>query len=238
MKQTCERTRGRHTVETYGFLAYQDVHACIIVVWLGLPANPIAPPEAVIVVDACFASNVRAPTMTKTNPGRCKSQPHIDADALETGLVPHFFDYLKKTDLAEVKIAVPTFNRPSKLCTATLPFLRRHGVRMDRIHLFMAPTAVSPDAKPQWYLYMQALRDHGFGGVRLEPGGDGLTAQMQSILKWAEPGTHVVIMTDDVTDIVEKKFHVNGEFYQSPLPNGAFDAVVGHESSSNKSCGA
>ena len=166
--------------------------------------------------------------MPPKRPGKRKRQTLIDDAAVRSGKIPHFFDYLKQEGLDQVRIAVPSFNRPSKLCSSTLSFLQRQGVAMNRIHVFVAPTPVSPETSPEWYRYMNALRDHGFEGVRLEPGGDGLTAQMWSILRWAEPGAHFVCMTDDVTDIVEKKHHSNGKPYLSPLPNGSFDAVVKH----------
>ena len=166
--------------------------------------------------------------MPRTRPGGRRKRFRIDEDAVQSGTIPHFFDYLKHGPLARVKIAVPTFNRPATLCECTLPFLRRHGVEMGRIHIFVAPTAVSHDSSPEWYRYLQATRDQGFEGVRLEPGGDGLTAQVRSILQWAEPGAHVVCMTDDVSDIFEKRHHKNGKPYRSPLPNGSFDALVTH----------
>ena len=161
-------------------------------------------------------------------PAKRGRQAPIDENAVESGQIPHFFDFLKQGQRGVVKIAVPTFNRPSKLCEATLSFLRRQGVANSRIHVFVAPTAVSPEASPEWYRYMQAMQDYDFGDVRLEPGGDGLAAQMQAILRWAKPGEHIVCMTDDVTGIFEKKHHSNGKPYKSPLPNGSFDAVVKH----------
>ena len=161
-------------------------------------------------------------------PAKRGCQAPLDNAAVESGRIPHSFDFLKREQRVGVNIAIPTFNRPSKLCDATLSFLQRQGVAMHRIHVFVAPTAVSPEASPEWYRYMNAMRDHNFEGVRLEPGGDGLTAQMRAILRWAEPGAHVVCMTDDVTGIFEKKHHSNGKPYKSPLPNGSFDAVVKH----------
>jgi len=152
----------------------------------------------------------------------------MDEAAVESGEVPHLYDYLLRRIKPGVKIAIPSFDRPTKLCESTLPMLRRHGVDMATVHVFLAPTPAPGTTSPEWHRYWRALREHNFMDVHLEPGGDGLWAQMRAIFRWAGHGTYLLVMTDDVDDIVEKKTRADGSVYSRPLAHGALAALFGH----------
>ena len=152
----------------------------------------------------------------------------VDQAALESGTVPHFYDYLKKKRKAAYHICIPSFNRPEKLCRTTLRLLRRHEIDLNRVHVFVAPSLAPQESRPEWSRYVRELREHNFGAVHVEPGGDSLWEQMQAIFSWAAEGTHVVCLSDDVDDIQEMKTRKDGSIHKKPLASGSLDALFHH----------
>ena len=148
--------------------------------------------------------------------------------ALQRGTVPHFHDYVTNRRAVEYVICIPSFNRPTKLCTSTLALLRRHGVNLRTVHVFVAPSSAPHESRPEWHRYTEALREHGFEDVHVEPGGDGLCAQMTAIMAWTKPDTYLICFADDVSDIHEKKVKKNGTICTKALPNGTLPALFSH----------
>ena len=152
----------------------------------------------------------------------------VDQAALESGTVPHFYDYLKKKRKAAYHICIPSFNRPEKLCRTTLRLLNRHGIDLDRVHVFVAPSLAPQETRPEWSRYVRELRKHNFGAVHVEPGGNGLWEQMQAIFSWAAEGSYVICLSDDVRDIQEMKTRKDGSIHKKPLASGSLDALFQH----------
>ena len=160
--------------------------------------------------------------------GKIAGDSFVNAAALQKGTVPHFHDYVTNRQPVDYVICIPSFNRPNKLCTSTLALLRRHGVNLRAVHVFVAPSCAPDESRPEWHRYSEALREHGFEDVHVEPGGDGLCAQMTAIMAWTEPGTYLICLSDDVDDIDEKKIRKNGTIYTRPLPSGTLPALFSH----------
>ena len=152
----------------------------------------------------------------------------VDQSALASRAVPHFYDYLKSKRKVEYEICIPSFNRPEHLCEATLQFLRRHGIAMDRVHVFVAPTPAPQQERPEWSRYIRELRARGYEDVHVEPGGDGLVNQMQAIFSWAPEGSHLICMADDVHDIKCRKDGKADINTKKPLPNSSLEALFQH----------
>ena len=90
------------------------------------------------------------------------------------------------------------------LCQATLPLLKRHGFPLEQVHVFVSPERATDSEDGERYRYLTALRREGFEKVNLDVGRDGLEHQMHAIFKWAQGG-YLVVMTDDVKDVLERK---------------------------------
>ena len=143
--------------------------------------------------------------------------------------VPHYYDVaLQHMDMTEIRVAVPSYDRPDILCEATLKLLRGHGFPMSQVHVFVSPRQ-SPNAQePEWHRYLTKLRREGFREVNLEVGCDGLEHQMHAIFMWACRG-YVIVMTDDVRDILERKKPRTGSRPElTPLPLGMLRALFLH----------
>ena len=152
----------------------------------------------------------------------------VDEAALESGTVPRFYDYLENRGKAAYFICIPSFNRPEKLCRTTLRLLKRHGIDLNRVHVFVAPSLAPQEIRPEWSRYVRELREHNFGAVHVEPGGDSLWEQMQAIFSWAAEGSHVVCLSDDVDDIQEMKTRKDGSIHKKTLASGSLDALFQH----------
>ena len=152
----------------------------------------------------------------------------IDQHALESGAVLHFYDYLKCSSKVEYQICIPSFNRPERLCESTLRLLRRHGIAMNRVHVFVAPTRAPAQGRPEWSRYIRELRERGYGDVHVEPGGDGIVDQMHAIFSWAAEGTYIICLADDVDDIKCRKDGKASTSRCKPLPNSSLEALFSH----------
>ena len=158
----------------------------------------------------------------------CRKKVLVDEAALESGTVPHFYEYLESKGKADYFICIPSFNRPEKLCRTTMRLLKRHGIDLNRVHIFVAPSLAPKETRPEWSRYVRELREHNFGAVHVEPGGDNLREQMQAIFNWATEGSHVVCLSDDVDDIQEMKMRKDGSIHKKTLASGSLDALFQH----------
>ena len=141
--------------------------------------------------------------------------------------VPHFRDFVGQP-LPNFRVAIPSHDRSERLCTNTLAMLRRHGIDMKQVFVFISPTATNAAGSPQWYEYIEAFRRHDFLDVHLQPGADGLEGQMNCIMAWAQRG-YLVVITDDVLDIRERRVSIiNAPARLIPLAAGLLKAVFAH----------
>ena len=163
---------------------------------------------------------------------RAASERHKDVrihrQALESGTVAHFFDYLKCSHKVDYQICIPSFNRPERLCETSLRLLRRHGIPMDRVHVFVAPTPVPTRCRPEWSRYMRELRERGYADVHIEPGGDGIVHQMRAIFSWAAEDTYIICLADDVVEIKCRKDNKSDGHCCKPLPHKSLEALFAH----------
>ena len=143
------------------------------------------------------------------------------------GSTPHFRDFVGQME-PDYKIAIPSHDRSEKLCTGTLALLRRHGVDMQRVYVFVAPFDTTSDDTPQWFAYLEALRRHDLLSVHLCPGAIGLAAQLNCIWGWATRG-YVIVMTDDILDVRERYMPASSAAARlEPLAAGVLKAVFAH----------
>ena len=151
----------------------------------------------------------------------------ITSADVEDGEVPNFRDWFPLRQAPDVRVLIPSWNRPAVLCENTLAVLRRHGVPLHTSHMFVAPSKAPGHDKPEWYRYLTTFREAEFGEVNLQLGADGLEHQMSAMLRWAKTG-YVVIMTDDVSDIMERKDMNDRGLRMRPLPEGLLPSLFVH----------
>ena len=61
--------------------------------------------------------------------------------------VPNFCDSVHQQE-TDYRIAIPSHDRAERLCTGTLALLRRHGIDMERVYVFIDPVATTGDGSP------------------------------------------------------------------------------------------
>jgi hypothetical protein len=131
----------------------------------------------------------------------------ITAAQVATGKVPHWDRFLPLDALdTDYKIVIPSFDRPAELCGNTLTLLKREGIDMDRVNIFVSPVTAKNKKQPEWYRYADACIANGFSEVHIRPGGRNLEEQMAKAMEWAGSG-YIIVMSDTVRRILsaEKK---------------------------------
>lgn len=98
-------------------------------------------------------------------------------------------------------IAIPSFRREQELCNQTLMLLRRYGWNFGCVHIFVDPVSRREDGTCEYDNYYQYLRNHGFAGVQVHPGGVGLTAQYNRIFEFFAAEDKILCMSDTVPKI-------------------------------------
>lgn len=95
----------------------------------------------------------------------------------------------------EYIVVIPSYQRPHHLAERALPMLLGGGVSPKRIHVYLH------DNDPMLAKYATLARDTG---VQLVITGErGITAQRTRITQDYRPGTPIVSMDDDVTELME-----------------------------------
>ena len=81
----------------------------------------------------------------------------ITAHDVTSGSVTHWQDSLTKTTKSNVeyKLVIPSFDRPTELCGYTLALLRKEGVPLDKVNVFVSPSSAKPGGTPEWYRYVE-----------------------------------------------------------------------------------
>jgi len=134
----------------------------------------------------------------------------ITAAQVATTKVPHWQSFLRqvKPHDTEYKIVIPSFDRPAELCGNTLTLLKREGIDMDRVNIFVSPVAAKNKKQPEWYRYAEACLASGFREVHIRPGGRNLEEQMAKAMEWAGSG-YIIVMSDTVRRILSAEIRDN-----------------------------
>ena len=152
----------------------------------------------------------------------------VTVSDLSAGVVPHFADWLLNPHVAEYKIVIPSFNRPRLLCETTLQLLKRQGIPLGRVAVFVAPVTVRGQHDPEWARYLRELRDHDMLAVHLLPGGEGLEQQMAKAMAWVGSG-YFITMSDTVREVRMKKATRGSSTKKlKPMPVGTLQALFSH----------
>ena len=123
---------------------------------------------------------------------------------------------------------IPSHARPNDLCLSTLTFLRKHGVDLSRVHVFVDFAWSSACGTRAYDLYVKSLRQHGFHAVHVRPGGRGLEGNMKAIRELFDIGTYVITMSDRVDDLLELTAGTSKNPTLTPVPAGALASLWHH----------
>jgi hypothetical protein len=153
----------------------------------------------------------------------------ITAEDAASGTVTHWRDSLNTTTAKniEFKLVIPSFDRPTELCGNTLSLLRRDGVPLDRINVFVSPLAASPGGTPEWYRYVEECKKHHFSEVHVRPGGRTLEEQMVAAMEWVGTG-YMIVMSDTVRSIQTRQDTPGSTTRMIPAPKGTVLALIEH----------
>ena len=157
------------------------------------------------------------------------AQPQVvTASDVAAGVVPHFQDWLHCQHVAEYKVVIPSYNRPRLLCETTLQLLRKQGVPLGRVAVFVAPGTVAGQQDPEWARYLKELRDHDMLEVHLMPGAAGLEHQMTKAMEWVGSG-YFITMSDTVREIhIKTAGRDCGKRKLRAMPAGMLPALFDH----------
>ena len=153
----------------------------------------------------------------------------ITAHDVASGTVKHWHDSLTKTTRSQIdyKVVIPSFDRPIELCGYTLSLLRKEGVPMDKVNVFVSPSSARPGGTPEWYRYVEECKAHHFPEVHIRPGGRTLEAQMVAAMEWVGSG-YMIVMSDTVRSIQTREDKPNCTTRMVPAPQGTVMALIKH----------
>ena len=153
----------------------------------------------------------------------------ITAAHAASGTVPHWRESLStRTDKnIEFKLVIPSFDRPTELCGNTLSLLRRDGVPLDKVHVFVSPLTASRIGVPEWYRYMEECKRHHFSEVHVRPGGRTLEEQMVAAMEWVGSG-YMIVMSDTVRSIQTREDTADKLARMIAAPKGSVMALIKH----------
>ena len=70
----------------------------------------------------------KRPCAEQSVPNRGKPNAHVARADVQAGAVPHYYDVaLHEMDVSDIRVAIPSYDRPDMLSEATLTLLKRHG---------------------------------------------------------------------------------------------------------------
>lgn len=142
--------------------------------------------------------------------------------------VPHYANFMHSDGVPQYKVVIPSFDRPNILCSKTLSLLRRHGISMTRVAVFVSPKTAPNATLPEWQRYLDAFREEGFQEVRLLAGGEGLAENMMAALRWVGQD-YFITMSDSVEELFQlsNKSSSSGPSLE-PVPAGTLRALINH----------
>ena len=126
---------------------------------------------------------------------------------------PDFSRYYRRP--CEFQIGIPSHDRSTEVCEGALRMLSTQGINLSRVTIFVAEEEVLE--------YRQALQAHDYLEVAVRRGGVGLNENMRCMYAHYASGTHLVSLTDNVTDLL----WLRGGVCRS-APSGLLRAVVAH----------
>ena len=151
----------------------------------------------------------------------------ISAEDAANGKVKHWQDSLNQTigKNIDFKLVIPSFDRPTELCGNTLSLLRKEGVPLDKVNVFVSPVSAIPGGTPEWYRYAEECKNHNFPEVHIRPGGRTLEAQMVAAMEWVGSG-YMIVMSDTVKSIQTREDKPNCTTRMVPAPQGTVLALI------------
>ena len=153
----------------------------------------------------------------------------ITAQDAASGTVSHWRDSLNTTTAKDIdfKLVIPSFDRPTELCGNTLSLLRRDGVPMDKVNVFVSPGSASPGGNPEWYRYVEEMKIHHFPEVHVRPGGRTLEEQMVAAMEWVGSG-YMIVMSDTVKSMQTREDKPDSKTTMIAAPKGTVLALISH----------
>lgn len=124
-------------------------------------------------------------------------------------------------------MVIPSFDRPTELCSTTLALLASEGVPMCNVNVFVSPSTARPGGQPEWYRYREACKTHGFADVNIRPGGRTLDEQMEAAMEWVGKG-YMIVMSDTVRHLVTREETPNGAARAMKAAIGSVAALIQH----------
>lgn len=150
----------------------------------------------------------------------------ITAADVASRSIPDLTNWADIALMAEIKFVIPTYDRPDRLCTSTLAMLRKHGIPMKQVGVFVFPGIVRGQSAPEWQRYLEALKTHNFTDVHLLQGGVGLEGNMAAALRWVQQG-YFVTLSDSVKDLLQVTGPAEGRSLRPASP-GCLKALIMH----------
>ena len=154
-------------------------------------------------------------------------RPVISRRHIRKREVSHYMDYVGKSCRVPCKVVIPTFDRPDVVCATTLSLLKRQGVDLSSVALFVSPDRPPQSKQPEWERYLLALRKHDMMEVQLLSGGSGLTGNMIAAMTWVKEG-YFLTMSDRVSEIFHRVQLGANAPKLVPAPIGTLPALIAH----------
>lgn len=153
----------------------------------------------------------------------------ITAQDAASGTVRHWRDSLamQSATALDFKLVIPSFDRPTALCGNTLSLLRKEGVPMNKVNVFVSPLPATPGGTPEWYRYAEEMKKHNFRDVHVRPGGRTLEEQMVAAMEWVGSG-YMIVMSDTVRSMQTRKDTPDSKTTLIPAPRGTVLALINH----------
>ena len=133
----------------------------------------------------------------------------------------------KNAPTIEFKLVIPSFDRPTALCGNTLSLLRRDGVPMDKVNVFVSPVPAAQGGSPEWYRYAEEMKKHNFPEVHVRPGGRTLEDQMVAAMEWVGSG-YMIVMSDTVKSMQTREDTPGSKTTMVATPKGTVMALINH----------
>ena len=137
----------------------------------------------------------------------------------------------RKSCGACIPVAIPSHGREAQLCDQTLATLQRYKWDMSKVHVFVNAAFRRQDGSLEHDNYAKYMDSHGYGSVKLHPGGDGLCAQYNRIFEFFGQTPQLLILSDTVPRLLyrRKKILEQEEYPEAdfrPLVSMAFDLCL------------
>ena len=126
---------------------------------------------------------------------------------------PDFSRYCRRP--CEFQIGIASHDRSTEVCEGALRMLSSQGISLRSVTIFVA--------EGEMLQYRRALQAHDYLDVKVRRGGVGLNENMRCMYAHYTSGTHLVSLTDNVSDLMWLRGGV-----RRSAPSGMLRAVVAH----------